>query len=207
MILKTIVLSLCLNGSDSLPYKDSLFASLRRFHNEAIQMEMTELEVKEKGKVWKWLPSVGMGTTYTARVKTDAQTGQAYIQNVPRFGVTLGYNLETVHKNINEKTLNEAKKLKIIRGDRLSFKRDSFTLVGLLHKLEAYKRSLVTIEQSDTIEQELFTEQKKRYSEGLILPIDWLQIQNQHIKAGEAYFKKLEEMDLLIIEIFLLAKY
>lgn len=190
-------------SKDSLPPpKDSLFASLKKFHIEKMQADLSEFDIKKvETKKWeealKWMPQVG--TSYN--LLTD------------KVRPTVGYNFNQIYSNIKEKkkaqtdeALRLAKIEKILRGADLDFKRDSFALVALLKQLKTYEREMINIEAQMTIDYELFDEQKKRYDDGLIKPIDWLKIQKEKAAMSEPYYLKLEQIDLLIIRIFELAK-
>lgn len=206
MFIKTLLFVSSLNSSlvsDSLPYRDSLFVSLRRFHVEQLQADLSEFDIKAPTtkkfeEVLKWMPQVG--TSYN--LLTD------------RLRPTIGYNFNQIYSNIKEKqktqteeSLRNAKIQKIMRGSALAFKSDSFALVEKLNALESVKRTLKHLESVQMIEDEEFRLQEERNAKGEILPVNWVNIRLQHVKAGEAYWKELERLDLLILEIFKLARF
>lgn len=203
MFIKYLLFAASLNSSDSLPYRDSLFASLRRFHTEQLQTDLSEFEIKAPStkkfeEVMKWLPNVG--TSYN--LLTD------------KLRPTVGYNFNQVYSNVKNKqkaqtdeALRNAKIQKILRGSILAFKSDSFALVEKLNALESVKRTLSHLESVQMIEDEEFRLQEERNSKGEILPVNWVNIRLQHAKSGEAYWNTLEKLDLLILEIFKIARF
>lgn len=203
MFVKYFLFAASLNLSDSLPYQDSLFASLRRFHTEQLKADLSEFEIskpssKKFDEVLKWMPSVS--TSYN--LLTD------------KLRPTIGYNFNQVYSNIKEKqkaqtdeALRHAKIQKILRGSALAFKSDSFALVEKLAVLEAVKRSIKYLESVHMIEDEEFRLQEERNAKGEILPVNWINIRLQHAKSGETLWRELERLDLIILEIFKLARF
>ena len=134
------------------------------------------------------------------------------MQWVPSFGVTLGkptigFSFAQVANNIETKAQRKAEKSKILRGGVLAFKADSFSLVSLIEKHQMLLRSLHYLESIERIENESFEVQKTKYANGDILPLDWLNIKAEHLRGGEPYRKRIEEIELLEIEIRKTAKY
>lgn len=203
--MKAIILVLHLFSADSLPFQtpDSLFASLRRFHVQQLETDLIEWQILEKKptrfqEALKWMPQIG--TSYN--LLTD------------KIRPTIGYNFNQVYSNIKEKQrlnteeqLRNAKIQKILRGADLAFKTDSLELLSLIKKQKALERSLAAIQASLLIQDDIFEKQKERFKSGLILPIEFEKIQLEKAKAGEPYWLKLEEIDLLVIEILKKAKY
>lgn len=201
---KLLIISSFFSITDTLPIRDSLlFASLRKFHTEQLETNLSEFEIKAPHskkfeEVLKWMPQVGLGyNLLTDRVRP-----------------TISYNFNQIYSNLKEKKkleidegLRLAKIQKILRGSQIAFKADSFTLVSLLSRMQIIHRQLAKIEANQTIQDELFTEQEKRYKDGLILPVNWIQIRLERSKQNEPYYAKLEQLDLLIIEIFRVAKF
>lgn len=191
MLVKTFLLVASLNGADSLPYRDSLFASLRRFHTEQLQTDLSEFQVQEKNTWMKYAPSVGLGfNPFSDKIRP-----------------TVSYSLSQVIQSKNEKDMRQAKIQKILRGSALAFKKDSFDLVEKLAVLETVKRSVAHLETVQTIEEEEFKLQEERNAKGEILPVNWISIRLQHAKSSDTYWSELERLDLLILEIFKLARF
>lgn len=191
MLSKAILLIVTLNSSDTLPYRDSLFTSLRRFHSEQLQTDLSEFQVQEKNTWMKYVPTVGLGfNVFSDKIRP-----------------TVSYSLSQVFQSKNEKDMRQAKIQKILRGSALAFKKDSFDLVEKLAILETVKRSVAHLETVQAIEDEEFKLQEERNAKGEILPVNWISIRLQHAKSSEAYWKELERLDLLILEIFKLAKF
>lgn len=206
MFIKTLLFVSSLNSSlvsDSLPYRDSLFSSLKRFHTEQLNADLSEFDIKATSpkkfeEVLKWVPSIG--TSYN--LLTD------------KLRPTVSYNFNQVYSNIKEKqkaktdeSLRNAKIQKILRGSVLAFKRDSFDLVEKLAVIETIKRSIKHLESVQTIEDEEFKLQEERNAKGEILPVNWVNIRLQHARSSEALWREIERLDLLVLEIFRLARF
>ena len=89
----------------------------------------------------------------------------------------------------------------------LAFAVDSFTLVSLLERHAMLKRSLVYLEAVERVENEAFEYQKEKNAKGDILPLDWINIRAAHLKGGEPYRARLEEIELIEIDVRKTAKY
>ena len=203
--MKLLFFAFLLRGAmcDSLPRRSDLFGTLRRFHDtaaaanlEAVTIPKATEAVKQKFAWLHWMPSFGI------------TLGKP----------TIGFSFAQVAANIEGKALRKAaaeeleftraaERRKILRGGELAFKSDSFTLVSLLEKHEMLKRSLIYLEAVERIENKAFEVQKAKNTEGSILPLDWLQIESAHLKGGEPYRARLEEIELLEIEVRKTAKY
>jgi hypothetical protein len=188
---------------DSLPPNSDLFRTLRTFHAETAAANLEALNVpkyveatKAKYNWLHWMPSVGV------------TLGKP----------TISFSLGQVAANIENKALRkaaaaelefsrEAERRKILRGGDIAFKSDSFTLVSLLEKHEMLRKWLYYLESIERIENKQFEIQKAKNTEGSILPIDFLQIEAAHLKSGEPYRARLEEIELLEIEVRKTAKY
>ena len=171
--------------SDSLPPKPELFATLRTFHAETDSANVEGLKISKKYEWMHWMPSVGV------------TLGKP----------TIGFSLGTVAANIETKAQRKAQKAQILRGGILAFKADSFSLVSLIEKHQMLLRSLIYLESIERIENEQFELQTRKFNEGEVLPLDWLQIKSAHLRGGEPYRQRLEEIELLEIEIRKTAKY
>lgn len=187
---KILIFSSFFSFSDSLPQNTVLFESLRSYHNSVISANVAEYSIVEKKKWLNWIPQIGLGFN----LLTD------------KIRPTVSYSFSQIHKNLNDKEALKQKIITIQRIGELNFKTDSLQLVSLLKKAEALQRSMVHIEAVLVIQNELFEQQRKRFDEGLILPTSWLALQVEHAKISEPYYLKLEEIDLLVLEIFRLAR-
>lgn len=175
---------------DTLPSQGDLFKSLQQFHEKQIEMELLPLEVKERKAWMKWLPNFGV--SYNA------------ITNAPR--PTLNFSFAQVYANLQDQSVRIVKKRQVIQSGYLAFKRDSFELVKLLKTADAYNKQLVNLQNVIDIENELFREQEVRKEDGLILPVNWTMIRSEHAKILQPYWDKMEQLDLLILRIFELAR-
>ena len=175
---------------DTLPSQGDLFNSLQQFHEKQIEMELLPLEVKERKAWMKWLPNFGV--SYNA------------ITNAPR--PTLNFSFAQVYANLQDQSVRIVKKRQVIQSGYLAFKRDSFELVKLLKTADAYNKQLVNLQNVIDIENELFREQEVRKEDGLILPVNWTMIRSEHAKILQPYWDKMEQLDLLILRIFELAR-
>jgi hypothetical protein len=180
-----LILSCSTVCAAQLPTTDSLFASLRAFHAETDSVNIEAFKISKKYDWLHWTPQIG---------------------------VTLGkpsisFSLSQVAANIERKALRNAEKSKILRGGNLAFKSDSFTLVSLLSRLEILKASLVWLESIERIENEKFEIDKQKFENTDITPSDWLTLKASHIRSGEAYFRRREEIQILETEIRKQAKY
>lgn len=186
-IMKLLFFMFLLRGvnPDSLPPKPELFATLRLFHAETDSANVEGLKISKKYEWMHWMPSVGV------------TLGKP----------TIGFSLGTVAANIETKAQRKAEKAKILRGGVLAFKTDSFSLVSLLERHTILTRSLSYLESVERIESKAFELQKTKFTEGEVLPLDWLQLQSAHLRGGEPYRNRLEEIGLLEIEIRKTAKY
>lgn len=176
--------------NDTLPSHGDLFKSLQQFHEKQIEMELLPLEVKERKAWMKWLPNFGI--SYNA------------ITNAPR--PTLNFSFAQVYANLQDQSMRIVKKRQVIQSGYLAFKRDSFELVKLLKTADAYNKQLVNLQSVIDIENELFREQEARKEDGLILPVNWTMIRSEHAKILQPYWDKMEQLDLLILRIFELAR-
>lgn len=185
--MKLLFFMLLLRGAnpDSLPPKAELFATLRAFHAETEAANLEPLNVQNRFAKTALLPSVGI------------TLGKP----------TIGFSFAQIANFYETKALRKAEKAKILRGANLAFKTDSFTLVSQLEKWQMLNRSLPYLESVERIENEQFEVQKAQNTEGSILPLDWLRIKAEHLKSGEPYRKRIEEIELLEIEIRKTAKY
>lgn len=170
---------------DSLPPQNELFAALRQFHAETDSTNVEGLKIAKRYEWLHWVPSFGV------------TLGKP----------TIGFSFAQVANNIETKAQRKAQKAQILRGGVLAFRQDSFTLVSQLEKWQMLNRSLPYLESIERIENEQFEVQKAQNTEGSILPIDWLRIKAEHLKSGEPYRKRLEEIELLEIEIRKTARY
>jgi hypothetical protein len=210
-MLKILLFSFYLCNTDSIPQmsRDSLFASLRNFHAEQLQADLSEFDIREphlkKWEEWlKWVPQIGVNYTLIQK-----QNGQFVGQPRP----TIGYNFSQVYSNLKEKKkvetdelLRLAKSQKILRGSVLAFKADSISLEQKLKVLEIVKKSISHLEAFSLIESEEFELQEKRYRNNSITPVEWGAIRLAHAKSGESLWREIEKLDLLILEIFKLAR-
>jgi hypothetical protein len=175
---------------DSLPPQSELFAALRRFHDEAAAANLAALNIADKNKWMRYMPSVGIGYN---------------LQGEPR--PIANFSLSQITAASEQKEIRAAERQKILRGAMIQFKVDSFDLIALLEKHRIFKISLLHLEAVDAVELKRFEIEKRRYTEGGLTDSQWLDIQAAHMRTAENLFRREEEIGLLEIEILKLAKY
>ena len=74
---------------DTLPPADSLFQSLKNYHQNLLQAQLTEFKISEKGAWLKYIPSIGIGYNFG----TDPEGN---LQNVLR--PSLNYNTNVIYR-------------------------------------------------------------------------------------------------------------
>lgn len=173
------------NISAQLPGPDTLFSALRQYHTEAAAVQLERLKVKSKTDWLHWMPSVGV------------TLGKP----------TIGFSLAQVSANIERKAERKAEIAAILRGANLAFQTDSFTLVSLISKLEILKKSMLWLESIERIDNEKFELDREKYERTEITPSQWLDIKATHLRQGEAYFRRREEIQILETEIRKTAKF
>jgi hypothetical protein len=211
MLLKIIILSTYICASDSMPpaNKDSLFSSLRKFHNEQLAADLSEFGIRAPRnsrfqEALKWVPSFGIGYTIVPNSKGEY---------VGKLRPTVSYSFSQIYSNLKERqkmetdlALRVAKSQKILRESELNFKSDSILLVQKLKTLDIVQKSISHLEAFSLIESEEFELQEKRYKNNTITPVEWGAIRLAHAKSGESLWREVEKLDLLILEIFKLAR-
>ena len=186
--MKIIILTFLLRGSisDTLPPSSDLFHALRAFHAENADANAAALNIVE-AKAWtQLLPTVGITLGLP---KIDFSVGQYF-------------NFK------QQQRLRKAEKSKILRGSLIAFKSDSFAIVALLERHEALRNALPILLSAERTANARFEIEKKLNAKGLLpAPFGWLDAQAANLRSGEAVRLKLEEIELLEIEVRKTAKY
>jgi hypothetical protein len=186
--MKILILSILLRGpffSDSLPNRADLFAALKSFHEETKTANVARLEVNNSTTWMHWMPSVGISF------------GQP----------TVGFSLGQIAANIESRKSRLAEKTQISRSASLAFKTDSFALVALLERNAMLRNSLTYLKLAESIENQKFEIEKEKWRKNEMSPPDWLNAQAANLRAGQPLNQRLEEIELLEIEVRKTAKY
>lgn len=186
--MKIVILFFLLRGAidqDSLPPRAELFATLRTFHAETADANAQSLNVSDKYKWLHWMPSIGV------------TLGKP----------TVGFSLSQVAQNIEAKAQRTAERSKILRGANIAFRSDSFALVALCERYATLADGTAYMRQVELIENQRFTILRDKYAAKEITPLEWFDAQSANLRTGEALNRRLEEIKLLEIEIYRVAKY
>ena len=173
-----------------LPPSDSLFASLRRFHDENTAANLEPFNTIERRAWMKWTPSIGI---------------QYNLQGQPR--PALSFSFAQVYNNLNDKENRRAQKSQILRGSKIAFQTDSFSLVALLKKRQVLDASMTWLKEIAALENRKYQIDKAKYEAAQITESAWIEVNTANLRSSETFFNRIQELELLDIEILKLAKF
>ena len=175
---------------DTLPPESHLMAALDSFYQLQIESELAELEIKQKKKWLKYLPTVGL--TYT-------------LDGKPRPAVSWSSTL--LYSSQKEKTQILAKKQSIYKKNQLALEKEKLRLKSLLWKHQFLEQDLSFLLDLFKYDQQLHDIKKDQANKIEIPPSELLKATQTLKKKEYDIFQKQRELLELESQILITAKY
>ena len=195
------ILYVSLNASamrnDSLPSNETLFASLRAYHDAQTDSRTAEFKIQEKLDWMKYLPSVGLG--YTLGTKNGELT--------QRLRPNLNFSFSQIFNSKRDKELRRAKIKSINQQNEVDFKTDSLNLMIALKRCEIVREAANEMRTAQAIDDDLFKLSQLSYDEKKISTYQYLSEKRQYFERRERIVVKVEQLQLLEIEALRAAKW
>ena len=175
---------------DTLPPESHLMAALDSFYQLQIESELAELEIKQKKKWLKYLPTVGL--TYT-------------LDGKPRPAVSWSSTL--LYSSQKEKTQILAKKQSIYKKNQLALEKEKLRLKSLLWKHQFLEQDISFLLDLFKYDQQLHDIKKDQANKIEIPPSELLKATQTLKKKEYDIFQKQRELLELESQILITAKY
>lgn len=175
---------------DTLPPESQLMAALDSFYQLQIESELAELDVKQKKKWLKYLPTVGV--TYT-------------LDGEPRPAISWSSTL--LYSSQKDKAQVLAKKQSIYKKNQLALEKDKLKLKSLLRKHHSLEQDISFLQDLFKYDQQLFEIKKDQANKIQLAPSDFLKAEQALKKKAYDIFQKQRELLELKTQILITAKY
>ncbi len=183
--------------TDSLPSNETLFASLRAYHEAQTNSRTAEFQIAEKNSWMKYLPSVGLG--YALGTKNGQLTQQ--------LRPNLNFSISQIYNAANDKELRRAKIAAIKLYSEVEFKTDSLNLLIALKRVAIVRNAADELQAAQAIDDELFKLSQQAYDEKKVSTFQHLSEKRQYFERRERISVKAEQLQLLEIEALRAAKW
>jgi len=183
-MLKTLILSLNILTTDTLPPTNQLLASIDSFYRIKTEAELLEYQVSKKGEWLKYLPTVGIQYT---------------MDGIPR--PILSFSSSILYKGKQDKQVLAAKR-RAITGQNEMEAWDS--KVTLLEKIDGYKKLNQQIEVKRKmlkIDSLLFKIHQHSYENMEMAPSEFLVAKKHYLEQLLRFQQATDELDTLRREI------
>lgn len=185
-----ILLLFAFFATDSLPQESQLFAALESFYQLKIESDLAELDIKQKKKWLKYLPTVGL--TYT-------------LDGKPRPAVSWSSNL--LYSSQKDKAQVLAKKQSIYKKNQLALKKEKLRLKNLLQQHHFLEQDISFFQDIFKYDLQLFDIKKDQANKIEIPPSELLKATQALKKKEYDIFQKQRELLELESQILITAKY
>ena len=177
---------------DTLPPADSLFQSLKNYHQNLLQAQLTEFKISEKGAWLKYIPSIGIGYN----LGTDPEGN---LQNVLR--PSLNYNTNVIYRVRQDKEARQAKMKSIKQTAQLASQNEQRKLELLLRKYQNEVTELEFMEQLNEIDTELYEIATVQFAATEIAPSTYLSQKRDYLQKQFEIFQQQKLIRSLAAEI------
>lgn len=179
-MLKTLIISLSILTSDTLPPTNQLLASIDSFYQVKTEAELLEYQTSKKGEWLKYLPTVGIQYT---------------MEGKPR--PTLSFSSSILYRAKKDKQSLEAKRRAIIEQNRLEAQKAKESLQQMLDEYNILWQELQTRKELIEIDSLLFQIDQKQYENLEMAPSEFLKAKKSYLQHVQAFRKHRNELFLL----------
>lgn len=168
-----------------LPELTDLQASVRAYHTKKFEAEVKELDIKDKGRVLRYLPIVGL-----------------------TFGLpTVSWGTEKIANMKQQKAMIQARKQSLEMDNSLKMSDDLGKLSIMYHNINYLISNIDSDKELMQVEKDLFEIYEKQYQNHEITPTEYLQKKKAYLLVNQQYRNKIEEIRKLINELLLFCHY
>lgn len=175
---------------DTLPPESQLMAALDSFYQLQIESELAELDIKQKKKWLKYLPTVGV--IYT-------------LEGKPRPAISWSSRL--LYSSQKEKAQILAKKQSIYKKNQLALEKEKLRLKNLLRQNHFLVQDISFLQDLFKYDQQLYDIKKDQANKIEIPPSELLKATQALKKKQYDIFQKQRELLELESQILITAKY
>jgi hypothetical protein len=168
-----------------LPDMEDLQLSVKTYHNKKLTAELQELEIKDKGKILKYLPTVGL-----------------------TFGLpSISWGTEKIANIKQQKAIIEAKRKSLEMDNTLKMNDDLGKLSIMYHNINYLISNIDSDKELIQVEKDLFQIYEKQYQNHEITPTEYLQKKKAYLLVNQQFRNRIEDIRKLINELLLFCHY
>ena len=179
-MLKTLILSLHILTTDTLPPANQLLSSIDSFYQVKTQAELLEYQNSKKGEWLKYLPTVGIQYTLDGKPRP-----------------TLSFSSSIVYRAKKDKHALVAKRRAIIEKNRLEAQKTKEVLQEMLDEYYVLSQELTARKELLEIDSLLFLIDQKQYDKLEMAPSEFLKAKKTYLQHVQAFRKHRNELFLL----------
>lgn len=179
-MLKTLILSLNILTTDTLPATNQLLARIDSSFQVKTEAELLEYQTSQKGEWLKYLPTVGLQYT---------------LEGKPR--PTLSFSSSMIYRAKKDKHTLLAKRRAIIEMNRLEAKNTKEALLKMLDEYDILSQELKARVELMEIDSLLFVIDQKKYENLEMAPSVFLKAKKSYLQHVQAFRKYRNELFLL----------
>ena len=179
-MLKTLILSLTILTTDTLPPANQLLSSIDSFYHVKTEAELLEYQSSKKGEWLKYLPTVGIQYTLDGKPRP-----------------TLSFSSSILYRAKKDKQTLVAKRKAIIEKNRLEALKTKEVLREMLDEYDILSQELRARKELVEIDSLLFVIERKQYENLEMAPSEFLKAKKSYLQHVQAFRKHRNEVFLL----------
>ena len=179
-MLKTLIISLSLASTDTIPSKAILFQAIDSLYQTQTNSQLIEYQTSKKGEWLKYLPTVGIQYTLDGKPRP-----------------TLSFSSSILYKAKKDKQSLEAKRRAIMEQNRLEAQKAKESLQEMLDEYNILRQELKARTEMIEIDSLLFQIDQKQYENLEMAPSEFLKAKKLYLQHLQAFCKYKNEVFLL----------